>query len=134
VFFPQEALNRWMAVGEVELSMGLLTIRRERRKYRLLEAARVLDEVSGLPDPHEITGKVKTVAYLNELGASLIGDSMVIADNAYQVVPGFVGSPVGSFAEHRAEHSFPLVPLRRPDVPTPGSDEELLASFLVRNL
>jgi hypothetical protein len=134
VFFPQEALNRWMAVAEVELSQGLLTIRRERRKYRLLEAARVLDEVSGLPDPHELIGKVKTVAYLSELGASLLGESMVIADNAYQVVPGWVGAPIGSFAEHRAEHAFPLVPLRRPEAPTPGSDEELLASFMVRNL
>jgi hypothetical protein len=134
VFFPQEALDRWLGNGEVELAQGFLTIRTERRKYRLVEAARVLTEVSGLPDPHEVVGKVKTVAFLTELGASLLGESMVIADNAYEVVPGWLGSPVGTFAEHRAEQaSSPLVPLIR-NASHPGSDEELLATFLVRNL
>jgi hypothetical protein len=138
VFFPQEALDRWLVNGEVELSQGLLTIRTERRRYRLVEAARVLAEVSGLPDPHEVTGKVKTVGFLSELGASLLGESMVIAENAYEIVPGWLGSPVGSFAEHRAERSTPgAVPSGRASLrplPGVGSDEELLASFLVRNL
>ncbi len=50
-------------------------------------------------------GKVKTVGFLSELGASLLGESMVIADNAYEIVPGWLGSPIGTFAEHRAEQS-----------------------------
>jgi len=135
VFFPQEALDRWLVNGEVELSQGLLTIRSERRRYRLVEAARVLAEVSGLPDPHEVTGKVKTVGFLTELGASLLGQSMVIMDNAYEVVPGWLGSPVGTFAEHRAERSASTsLPPPRPSAAPPGTDEELLATFLVRNL
>ncbi|HTA89098.1 MAG TPA: hypothetical protein VK745_05970 [Polyangiaceae bacterium] len=134
VFFPQEALDRWLANGEVELAQGLLTIKTERRRFRLVEAARVMAEVSGLPDPHEVMGKVKTVGFLSELGASLLGESMVIADNAYEVVPGWLGSPVGTFAEHRAEQSTsPHTPSTR-SATTAGSDEELLASFLVRNL
>lgn len=132
VFFPQEALDRWLGNGEVELSQGLLTIKTERRRFRLVEAVRVLAEVSGLPDPHEVMGKVKTVGFLSELGASLLGESMVIADNAYEVVPGWLGSPIGTFAEHRAEHAAAPVP--RASVPAAGSDEELLASFLIRNL
>lgn len=131
VFFPQEALDRWLSSGEVELSQGLLTIRTERRRYRLVEAARVMAEVSGLTDPHEVTGKVKTVGFLSELGASLLGESMVIADNAYEIVPGWLGSPVGTFAEHRAEQTDTPVPRASAQA---GSDEELLASFLVRNL
>ena len=134
VFFPQEALDRWLANGEVELSQGLLTIKTERRRYRLVEAARVMAEVSGQPDPHEVMGKVKTVGFLSELGASLLGESMVIADNAYEVVPGWLGSPVGTFAEHRAEQfATPGTPAAR-TATSVGSDEELLASFLVRNL
>ena len=136
VFFPQEALDRWLVNGEVELAQGLLTIKTERRRYRLVEAARVMAEVSGLPDPHEVMGKVKTVGFLSELGASLLRESMVIADNAYEIVPGWLGSPVGTFAEHRAERSAQAsVPAPRPSASSlPGSDEELLASFLVRNL
>ena len=134
VFFPQEALDRWLANGEVELFQGLLTIKTERRRFRLVEAARVMAEVSGLPDPHEVMGKVKTVGFLSELGASLLGESMVIADNAYEVVPGWLGSPIGTFAEHRAEQSArPGAPAASP-ASNARSDEELLASFLVRNL
>jgi len=136
VFFPQEALDRWLVNGEVELAQGLLTIKTERRRYRLVEAVRIMAEVSGLPDPHEVMGKVKTVGFLSELGASLLGESMVIADNAYEVVPGWLGSPVGTFAEHRAERSASTsLPPARPSMASlPGSDEELLATFLVRNL
>jgi hypothetical protein len=136
VFFPQEALDRWLVNGEVELVQGLLTIKTEKRRYRLVEAARVIAEVSGLPDPHEVMGKVKTVGFLSELGASLLGESMVIADNAYEIVPGWLGSPVGTFAEHRAERfAQASMPAPRPSQSSlPGSDEELLASFLVRNL
>ncbi len=132
VFFPQEALDRWLVNGEVELAQGLLTIKTERRRFRLVEAARVMAEVSGLPDPHEVMGKVKTVGFLSELGASLLGESMVIADNAYEIVPGWLGSPVGTFAEHRAELSGTSIAPRASA--SAGSDEELLASFLVRNL
>jgi hypothetical protein len=132
VFFPQEALDRWLSSGEVELSQGLLTIKTERRRYRLVEAARVIAEVSGQADSHEVTGKVKSVGFLSELGASLLGESMVIADNAYEIVPGWLGSPVGTYAEHRAaQHSGTPIPRA---AALAGSDEELLASFLVRNL
>jgi hypothetical protein len=136
VFFPQEALDRWLVNGEVELAQGLLTIKTEKRRYRLVEAARVMAEVSGLPDPHEVMGKVKTVGFLSELGASLLGESMVIADNAYEIVPGWLGSPIGTFAEHRAERTASTsLPAPRPSSASlPGTDEELLASFLVRNL
>jgi len=131
VFFPQEALDRWLGNGEVELSQGLLTIKTEQRRFRLVEAARVMAEVSGLTDPHEVMGKVKTVGFLSELGASMLGESMVIAENAYEIVPGWLGSPIGTFAEHQAQQS--AAPVARASAPA-GSDEELLASFLVRNL
>ena len=131
VFFPQEALDRWLREGQVELSGAELTIRARRRRYRLVEAARVIAEVGNLPDPHELVGRVKTVAFLTELGAELLGQSMIIGDNAYEVIWGWLGSPIGSFTEHRAE----LAELR-PDAPAraPGSDEELLADFMIRNL
>jgi hypothetical protein len=56
---------------------------------------------------------------------------MIIGDNAYDVVPGFIGAPIGSFAEHRAqgESSPNLGPAS-----AANSDEELLAQFLMQNL
>jgi hypothetical protein len=132
VFFPQEALDRWLSEGRVEISGSELTIPNERRRYRLVEAVRVISEESGSTDPDELVGKVKTVLYLTELGAELLGDSMVLGDNAYRVVAGWLGSPVGTLEAHRAEREEQRV--SRPPAPAPGSDEELLASFLARNL
>jgi hypothetical protein len=132
VFFPQEALDRWLVEGRVEISGSELTIVGERRRYRLVEAVRVLSEEAGHSDPDELVGKVKTVLYLTELGAELLGDSMVLGENAYRVVAGWLGSPIGTLAEHRAERRELRV--SRPPPPASGSDEELLAAFLARNL
>jgi hypothetical protein len=133
VFFPQEALDRWLVEGHIELNGSELTIPDERRRYRLVEAVRVLSVEPGYSDPDELVGKVKTVPYLSELGAELLGDSMVLTDNAYRVVAGWLGSPVGTLAEHRAER-LEQQRVSRPPMPSHGSDEELLAAFLARNL
>lgn len=132
VFFPQEALDRWLVEGRAEIYGSELIIMSERRRYRLVEAVRVLSEEAGHSDPDELVGKVKTVLYLTELGAELLGDSMVLGENAYRVVAGWLGSPVGTLAEHRAERQERRV--SRAPLPAPGSDEELLAAFLARNL
>jgi hypothetical protein len=132
VFFPQEALDRWLVEGRVEITGSELTIPNERRRYRLVEAVRVVSVEPGYADPDELVGRVKTVLYLSELGAELLGDSMVLNDSAYRVIAGWLGSPVGTLAEHRAERQEARV--SRPPAPPHGSDEELLADFLARNL
>ncbi len=132
VFFPQEALDRWLVDGKVEISGSELTIPNGRRRYRLVGAVRVVSEETSHTDPDELVGRVKTMLYLTELGAELLGDSMVLGDNAYRVVAGWLGTPVGTLEEHRAERRE----LRVSRIPPPahGSDEELLAAFLARNL
>jgi hypothetical protein len=132
VFFPQEALDRWLGDGKVEISGSELTIPTERRRYRLVEAVRVMSEETSHTDPDELVGRVKTMLFLTELGAELLGDSMVLGENAYRVVAGWLGTPVGSLDQHRAER-YELRASRTPP-PVHGSDEELLAAFLARNL
>ena len=122
VFFPQLALDEWVAGDRVDLSSDELLIRAEGRKFRIVEAVRILREVTDSTDPHDLVGKVKSKAYLAELGAELLEGSMIIGDNAYDVVPGFAGAPIGSFAEHRQSN-----PTRSLSMNT---DEELLAAFL----
>jgi hypothetical protein len=136
VFFPQAALDHWISDGKVDLAGDELTIKPEARRYRILEAARIVREVTGLTDVNELVGKVKTLQYLSGLGADLLENSMVLGDNAYDVVPGFLGAPVGSFEEHMAgparagarggtsgAHARGAAP--------PASDEDLLAKFLL---
>ncbi|MRG97205.1 hypothetical protein [Polyangium spumosum] len=127
VFFPQVALDEWLGEDRVDLRNDELTIKSEGRKYRIIEAIRVLSEVSGSPDSHELLGKVKSKAFLAELGAEILETSMILGDNAYDVVPGFVGAPIGTFADHQ-----------RGGPPSQGrnltTDEDLLAAFLATKL
>jgi hypothetical protein len=123
VFFPQIALNEWVATDRVDLSADELLIRAEGRKFRIVEAVRILREVTDTPDPHDIIGTVKSKAYLAELGAEILEDSMIIGDNAYDIVPGFAGAPIGSFADHQK-----AAPNERAQ--SMSTDEELLAAFL----
>jgi hypothetical protein len=129
VFFPQASLDEWITGDRVDLKGEELTIKSEGRRYKIIEAIRVLREVSGSADTHELIGKVKSKAFLEELGAEILESSMILGDNAYDVVQGFVGAPVGSFAEHRKD----MPPESRPE---PGimTDEDLLAAFLASKL
>jgi hypothetical protein len=135
VFFPQAALDQWIGDGRVDLAGEDLTILAEGRRYRIIEAARVLSEVTGLLDANELVGKVKTRAFLAELGAELLEDSLILGENAYDVMPGFLGAPIGSFAEHMAGTARAEARKSIPDAAAatqhPVSDEDLLARFLL---
>lgn len=100
-----------------------LIVRAHKRVYRLAEAVRVLQEVSGEPDVNELVGRCKTKAYLRELGADIVENSMIIDNNAYDIVDGFLGTPAGSSASLEARGSPQLT-----------SDELLLAEFLAKKL
>ena len=118
VFFPQVVVDRWVATGEAALSGQELTLRREGKRYRLVDAVRVLGEVTGTPDRFDVAGRVKTVGFVTELGAEVLGDSMVLGDNAFETVIGWLGT---AMTNDRTTYA-------------PGSDEELLARFLRKKL
>jgi hypothetical protein len=128
VFFAQSALDVWLADGAIELTGLELTLTAEARRYRLAEAAHVIREVTGSPDAHELIGRVKSTHYLEELGAELMEGSMILGDNAYDVVPGFLATPLGSFDEFLSspEHQSKRDGMSPKDA---SSDEELLQRF-----
>lgn len=161
IFFPQAALDAWIADDRVELHLQELVIKAEGRRYSIEEAVRVLEEVSGAADVHQVVGKVKPREALEFAGAELFDTSMILGDNAYEVVPGWLGLPIGSFDAHLSGTGRRRVPslsgeaalalsasilgasgpvsseLRDAQgalVDGPASDEDLLASFLMRNL
>ncbi len=134
VFFPQAALDQWMVDGSIELNGSELTIVVEGRRYEVAEAVRVLKEVTTGEDPKTLIGRVKSKKALEELGAELLETSMILGEHAYDVAPGWIGVPVGTFAEHLAS------PARKrahaPDKTSrtdPATEEELLARSLMTN-
>lgn len=94
VFFPQASLDEWIALDQVDLTAEELQLRDSSKRYRIVEAVRITREVTDTPDPNEIVGKVKSKAFLAELGAEILENSMIIGDNAYDIVPGFAGAPL----------------------------------------
>lgn len=130
VFFPQEALDIWLAEERVELTGDELVLRSEGRRFKITEAVRIVREVTGTPDAYDLVDRVKSKVFLGALEAELLETSMLIGDNAYDVVPGFLGMPVGSFADHLAHGSR----ASSPDLPPPTTDEELLGQFLLQTL
>lgn len=131
VFFPQTALDQWIVDGTVELQQGELVILGEARRYHVVEAVRVVREVTGTGDPHDLVGRAKTREHLEQLGAEIVEGSMVLGDQAYDVEPGWVGVPIDTFAEHVGSDARRMA--RGDAKPTdPKTDEELLANFLAK--
>jgi hypothetical protein len=133
IFFPQAALDQWIVDGSVDLQQSELTVVGEGRRYKLAEAVRVVREVSGGGDPHDLVGRAKVRAYLEELGAEIVETSMLLGDAAYDVEPGWLGSPVGSLAEHAGSEERKSARGGRVGEP-PRTEEELLARLLAKNL
>jgi hypothetical protein len=91
-FISQEALD-----GLVETESALLEGERlllpSRRLLAPVEAAvYFLREVEGKPDPQALVGKVKTVESLVARGADHFRASVMLGDNAYDVVEGYVAT------------------------------------------
>jgi hypothetical protein len=107
-FFPQAALDQWIVDERVDFRDAELTVLGAGRRYKLAEAVHVVREVSGTTDSHDIVGRVKSRGALEKLGAEIVESSMLLGDAAYDVEPGWVGTPIG---------------------PATQPDEEILASL-----
>ncbi len=126
VFIPQAALDEWIADGSAVLQATGLRLEPEGWSLRLVEAVRVLREVTGADDVYDLVGRVKSTSFLAELGAELLGASMIVGSLAYEVVPGFLVAPRPGSRQVPAD-------LGAPATPSP-TEEALLARFRVRRL
>ena len=92
---------------------------------------RIVTEVTGANDDRKIIGKVKAKRALDEIGAELLETSMILGENAYDVVPGWVGTPVGPFNDHLLSEERMTARAGKTDIGTgPHSEEELLQRFV----
>jgi hypothetical protein len=124
-FFPQRALDAWLAEAKIEFTGRELVIRAAQRRYQVVEAARIIQEVSGQEDIYDLVGRVKSVTFLTELGAEILESSMLLGDNAYEVVPGFMGVPLGALGDYLAENCAQSL------AALATTDEDLLIKYLV---
>jgi hypothetical protein len=130
VFFPQACLDQWGVEGKIELTSSELVVLAEGRRYEISEVVRVVAEVTGAQDPHALIGKVKPKAELEAMGAEILENSMIIGDNAYDVVPGWAGIARTSFADHLASPERTVARGGNTDTTAgPKSDEDMIRKF-----
>lgn len=91
VFFPQEALEAWMADSRAHVVGETLFL--DGQAFTLETAVRFMDEVAGGGDATRLIGRVQTLDQVAALGGEHCADSVVLGDNAYQVVEGFLAGP-----------------------------------------
>ena len=131
VFFPQSAVDQWGIDGKIDLVAGELILLAEGRHYKVEEAVRIVTEVTGANDDRKIIGKVKPKRALTELGAELLENSMILGDNAYDVVTGWMGTATCPFADYLLSPERMKARGARTDSGTgPKTDEELLQRFI----
>jgi hypothetical protein len=134
VFFSQASVDQWGIDGKIDLVAGDLILLAEGRRYKVEEAIRIVTEVTGANDDRKIIGKVKAKRALDEIGAELLETSMILGDNAYDVVPGWLGTPSCPFADHLLSPERMAARGGQTDLGTgPRTDEELLQSFVADN-
>jgi hypothetical protein len=131
VFFPQLLLDQWGIEGKIDLTATELIVLAEGRRYKISEAVHIIAEVSGANDEQKLVGKVKANALLNELGAEIFENSMILGENAYDITPGWMGIPSSSFADHLLSSERMKARGGRTDIGAgPQTDEEMLRRFM----
>jgi hypothetical protein len=94
LFIPQEALDLWLAEGRAVIDGEHLTLIEGGQRFLLHTGVRFRSEVAGGGDAHELVGRVKDLAQIQALGGDYAAGSVVIDPDAYEVIEGFVGTPV----------------------------------------
>jgi hypothetical protein len=64
------------------------------RAFEICPAVYFAHVAGGEADPHDLVGKVKDEAQMAEMGADHMANSVIYIDTAYEVVAGYVGTPL----------------------------------------
>ncbi|MFT3927300.1 MAG: hypothetical protein QM778_32450 [Myxococcales bacterium] len=108
VFVPQEALESWVAEGRAQLNGETLVL--EEVPFQLASAVRFIAEVAGGGDAQELVGKVKTLVQVSDLGGEHVTASVVLGDNAYEVIDGFLAQPADGVEKLTHDRVLKLFP------------------------
>ena len=91
VFVPQDAVEAWLTEGRAEFAQDMLTL--DGHVFRVSAAVRFVAEVTGGADAARLVGRVKSRQQLVALSAEHTAQCVVLGDNAYDVIEGYLLSP-----------------------------------------
>ena len=123
LFLPQKTLEDWSGSEKADLEDGKLVVRETRSTHTVVPAVHFVKVISGT-DAHQLTGRVKTMKQLDELGAEHMMDSVLLGETAFEVVPGYVADvPAPAPAGKGDSKKKPISP-----------EADLLAAFILDKL
>jgi hypothetical protein len=93
-FFSQETVDQWLADGRVRLDGEVLALLPDGPAFHLESAVLFRAEVASGEDTHGLCGKVKSLEALALSSGEHAPGSVVMGDNAYEVLEGFLGELV----------------------------------------
>ena len=94
LFIPQAQLDVWLSEDRIEVEGEEMVTRPEGQRFQLTTAVLFKSEVTGEPDAHDLVGRVKDLEQLAAMNAEHYADSVILEDNAYEVLEGFAGTPM----------------------------------------
>jgi len=94
MFVSQATLDQWLGDDAVDVEGDVMAIRRLGHRFQLSTAYHFLAEVAEGGDAGELVGKVKTLDQILAMGGEHCAGSVILGDNAYEVVEGFLGLPI----------------------------------------
>jgi hypothetical protein len=118
LFLSQTQLEEWALADKADIKDGVLVVAGEEGVYPVVPAVHLVQLVSG-EDSQGLVAKVKTEEQLKSLGAEQMADSVLLGDDAYEVVPGYVAEVSLSPSDTGSVEG------------KSGSETDLLAAFLL---
>lgn len=91
LYISQKRIDAWSAENRIDVTGDIMTLVEHKRSFTIHPAVRFLKVSVGEDDPHDLVGKVKAAAELEDMGADHMADSVIFGDIAYEVENGFVG-------------------------------------------
>jgi hypothetical protein len=114
LFLPQSTLEEWAADARADLKDGKLFVEQDQTTCLVAPAVHFSRLVSGT-DARKLVSTVKTPVQLEQMGAEQMQDSVILGDDAYEVVQGYL-----------AELPWPPINDKKE-----SPDADLLAAFLL---
>lgn len=99
LFLSQERLDLWIEADRADFEGDVLILIPSGYRLRMKPGVYVGEEATGEADAHGLVGKAKDMEQLDALGAEHVSGSILLGDNAYNVVDGFLCRPLFDPAE-----------------------------------
>ena len=94
LFLSQERLDLWIESERADFEGDTLILIPSGYKLEMKPGVYIGEEATGEKDAHGMVGKAKDMEQLASLGAEHVSGSVLLEDNAYNVVDGFVCRPL----------------------------------------